>query len=199
MIPKCISCFLIYFNGQKRSKETKLLQLLARKSVLISSLVFMLIMFSIVMFFINPQIDGVDGLGVIKLQLAFDKDVGIDIIGSWGESGIENFKQWIFTDYIYAASYSLFFASLLSYLILQKGKDKSLKYTWVVVLSFVAGALDWLENTTEIFFVNNPLGYSDSLFFLHSIIASLKWAAVPIAVVYVVVLLTKKNETYAYA
>lgn len=173
-----------------------MLQLLGKKIVLVGSLIFMLIMFSIVMFSINPQIDGINGIGVIKLQLSFNKDVGIDIIESWGETGVSNFKRWIFVDYIYALSYSVFFASLLSLLILQKGKVKLFKYTWVVVLSFVAGAFDWIENTLELFFINNPLGFSDSLFFLHSIIATLKWAAVPIAVVYVVALVVKKSENY---
>lgn len=171
-----------------------MLYLFAKKNVLLGSLIFMLIMFSIVMFFVNPQIDDINGIGVIELQLSFNKDVGIGIIESWGESGIANFKQWIFMDYIYAASYSVFFASLLSFLIFKKGKEKLLKYTWVVGLAFVAGALDWIENTLELFFINNPSAFPDSLFFFHSVIASLKWAAVPIAVVYVVALATKKSK-----
>lgn len=173
-----------------------MLHLFGRKKLLIGSLIFMLMMFSIVMFFINPQIDGLNGIGVIKLQLSFNKDAGIEIIESWGASGIANFKRWIFIDYIYALSYSVFFASLLSLLILQKGKEKSLKYTWVVVLAFIAGALDWIENTMELFFLNNPSGFPDSLFFLHSVIATLKWAAVPIAVIYVVALVTKKSKNH---
>lgn len=164
--------------------------------MLISSLIFMVIMFNIVMFFINPQIDGFNGIGVIKLQLSFNKDVGIEIIESWGGAGIADFKRWIFLDYMYAVSYSVFFASLLSLLILQKGKAKSLKYTWVVVLAFIAGGFDWVENTMELFFLNNPPGFSDSLFFLHSVIASLKWASVPIAIIYIVALMTKKSKNY---
>jgi len=171
-----------------------LLYLFGKKNVVLGSLILMLIMFSIIMFFVNPYIDGINGIGVIKLQLAFNKDIGIEIIESWGESGIVHFNRWIFVDYIYAVSYSAFFASLLSLLILQKEKDKSLKYTWVVVLAFVACAFDWIENTMELFFLNNPSGFPDSLFFLHSVIATLKWAAVPIAVAYVLVLLTKESK-----
>ncbi|GLS90196.1 hypothetical protein GCM10007916_12630 [Psychromonas marina] len=174
-----------------------MLHLLGKKNVLLTSFILMLIMFSIVMFFINPQIDGINGMGVIKLQLSFDKDIGIEIIESWGESGIAHFKRWIFVDYIYAASYSAFFASLLSLLIVQKGKTKSLKYTWVVVLAFAACVFDWVENTMELLFLYNPSAFPDSLFFLHSVIAALKWAAVPIAVVYVIALMTKKSKIHA--
>jgi hypothetical protein len=170
-----------------------MLETISKKSMLIGSLVLMSVMFTIVMFFVNPQIDGSDGIGIIKLQLSFSKEAGIGIIYGWGESGIAHFKQWIFTDYIYAFSYSVFFASLLSMLILKKGKSKSPAYTWVVYLAFVAGVFDWIENTMELFFLNNPTNFPNTLFFIHSIIATLKWSAVPIAVAYIVILLTKKN------
>ncbi len=174
-----------------------MLEIMSKKLILISSLVLMCITFTIVMFFANPQIDGADGLGVIELQLSFNKEAGIGIIQNWGESGIANFRQWIFTDYIYAFAYSVFFASLLSMLILKKGKGSSLNYTWVVYLAFVAGILDWMENTMELIFLNNPIDFSSSLFFFHSIVAVLKWSAVPIAVAYIVILLTKTNESRA--
>jgi len=170
-----------------------MLHALNRKVVLIGSLVFMSIMFVIVMFFVNPSVDGGNGAGVIKLQLSFEKESGIKIINSWGQSGIENFNQWIFTDYIYALAYSVFFASLLSFLILKKGKETYLAYKSVVYLAFIAGFFDWVENTIELLLVNNPSEVSNTLFFLHSIVASLKWAAIPIAVAYILVLLTKKN------
>jgi hypothetical protein len=172
-----------------------MLNALNRKVVLIGSLALMSIMFVIVMLFVNPSIDGGNGTGVIKLQLSFDKESGIEIINSWGQSGIENFNQWIFTDYIYALAYSVFFASLLSLLILKKGKETFLPYKSAVYLAFIAGFFDWVENTIELMFVNNPSEVSNTLFFLHSIVASLKWAAFPIAVAYIVVLLTKKNAS----
>jgi hypothetical protein len=151
-------------------------------------------MFAIVMFYANPLIDGGNGSGLLKLQLAFDKEAGIAIINSWGTSGVDHFNQWIFTDYIYALSYAVFFASLLSILIMKKGKEKLLVYRFVVYLACVAGLLDWVENTMELFFVNNSSGFSSALFFLHSIIATVKWAALPIAVAYIVVLLANANK-----
>jgi hypothetical protein len=173
-----------------------MLHALNSKTVLIGSLILMSIMFVIVMFFVNPSIDGSNGISVIKLQLSFDKEAGIEIINSWGQSGIEQFKQWIFTDYIYAFAYSVFFASLLSFLILKKGKEIFLVYKSVVYIAFLAGIFDWVENTIELFFVNNPSDLSNTVFFLHSIVSIMKWAAIPIAVAYIVVLLTKKNKSH---
>ena len=171
-----------------------MLHALNKKSVLIGSLISMTMMFAIVIFYANPHIDGGNGSGLIKLQLAYDKNAGIDIINSWGAAGIDHFNQWIFTDYLYAVSFSVFFASLLSILIVKKGKEEYLAYRTVVYLAFVAGLLDWIENTMELFFVNNSSEFSGVLFFLHSIVATVKWATLPIAVVYIVVLLAKENK-----
>lgn len=173
-----------------------MLEIISKKSILIGSFVLMSIMFIIVILIVNPLIDGGDGLEVVKLQLSFSKDAGIDIIQGWGKSGIANFNQWIFTDYIFAFAYSVFFASLLAMLILKKGMSKSASYTWTVYLAFIAGFFDWIENTMELFFLNNPSNFSSFLFFIHSIIASLKWATGPIAVVYIIILLSKQNESH---
>lgn len=171
-----------------------MLHALNKKSVLIGSLIAMSIMFVIVMFYANPIIDGGNGSGLLKLQLAFDKQTGIAIINSWGTSGIARFNQWIFTDYLYAVSYAVFFASVLSILIVKKGKEEYLVYRFGGYLAFVAGLLDWIENTMELFFVNNSSGFPSVLFFIHSIFATVKWAALPIAVAYIVVLLAKANK-----
>jgi len=151
-------------------------------------------MFMIVMFYINPLIDSQNGLSVISLQLAFDKNIGIEVIKNWRESGINNFNQWIFTDYIYAFSYSLFFASLLSFLICKKKKTKNISYAVSVYLAFIAGFLDCIENTMELSFINAPETYSSFLFFIHSCIASIKWALLPIIVSYIIILLLQNDK-----
>jgi hypothetical protein len=163
-----------------------MLNILSKKSVIVISTLVTLIMFTVVMFIVNPSIDGKNGMGVLELQLAFDKEAGIEIINSWTQSGIDNFNQLIFTDYIYALAYSIFFASILSVLILKKSKQNIFKYKSIVYLPFIAGLFDWIENTLELLFINNPIEFSNILFFIHSIIASLKWIALPIIVVYII-------------
>jgi hypothetical protein len=174
-----------------------LLHVLGKKCALISSFVLMAIMFVIVMFFVNPLIDGGDGFGVLKLQLSFDKNLGIEIINKWGEAGIDHFNRWIFTDYIYALAYSLFLASLTAFLVTKKGKGTYPASRLVVSLAFASGVLDSLENTMELLFINNPYEYSESLFFLHSLTALLKWAAVAVVIAYILFLLTRKNHIQA--
>lgn len=170
-----------------------MLNIFSKKNVLMISTVMTLIMFIVVMFIVNPSIDEKNGMGVLALQLAFDKEVGIEIINSWTQSGVENFNQFIFTDYIYALSYSLFFALILSVLILKKSKQNLLKYKLIVYLPFIAGLFDWIENTLELLFINNPIEFSNTLFFIHSIIASLKWMTLPIVLTFIIKLNLQGN------
>lgn len=171
-----------------------MLHMLSKKKVLYSSLTLMVTMFIVVMFYVNPSIDGGNGSSVIELQLSFSKENGSKILAQWGSLGIESFKSLIVADYIYALSYSLFFASLLSFLILKKGKGLLFRYTIVVPISFMAGTLDWIENTIELFFISNQAQLPEAVFFTHSIIATLKWATIPVAVIYIIVLLSNKSE-----
>jgi len=163
-----------------------MLNILSKKSVLMISTIVTLIMFIVVMFIVNPSIDGKNGMGVLALQLAFDKEVGIKIISDWTQSGIENFNKFIFTDYIYALGYSIFFSSILSAFILKKSKQNIAKYKFIIYLPFIAGLFDWVENTLELLFINNPIEFSNILFFMHSIVASLKWIALPIIIISII-------------
>lgn len=174
-----------------------MIQVLNNKKIFRLSMAMTLVMFTIVMFFANPAIDGNNGLSIIALQLAFDKAAGVEIINSWGPSGITNFNRLIVTDYMYAISYSIFFASLLSLLIANQKLDNRYHHRWVVYFALMAGLMDCLENTLELYFINFPGTYSDTLFSLHSLIASVKWSALPIVLTYIVVLKLKKGDSQA--
>ena len=163
---------------------------LSSKRVLYLSALCTVIMFVIVMFFVNPLIDTENGIGVLKLQLAFSKEYAIGVVHLWGVDGVENFQKYIFTDYMYAFCYSLFFASLLSYLSRQRGKKLA---SWVFYLPFIAGALDMLENSMEIAFLHGMDGFSDEVFFFHSLVATFKWMILPIIVFYIFALLKTKR------
>jgi hypothetical protein len=170
-----------------------MIQVLSKVKVIAGSLVATLLMFTIVILNLNRAIDGEDGSGVLKLQLAFDKDLGIEIINSWGPGGVELFKSWLFTDYIYALTYSVFLASILSFMILKKGVENKPSYKFAIYLAFAAGTLDCLENTMELLFVNNPYEFSSHLFFFHSVLAAAKWLSIAIVIMYLLFLLTKRT------
>ncbi len=170
-----------------------MISLLGKKQTLFIAIIMTFVMFLVVMFVANPLIDGDDGMGVLALQLAFDKEIGTQIIDNWTKTGRQNFNKLIFTDYIYALSYSIFFASWLCMLIIKKGKENLIFYKLLLFLPFLAGIFDWIENTLELFFINNPTEFSNILFFIHSLIASLKWLILPIVVGFLIKLSFKGN------
>lgn len=137
------------------------------------------IMYVIVMFIINPMIDGKTGLEVIKLQLSFTTENGKTILNGWNEIGQQNFLKYIYTDYIYAIAYSFFLSSLYLNKVLKNNIRIMGKHIFILILPFVAGLFDMIENTIEIFFIKNPNGFSELLFSLHSVLASLKWLGLP--------------------
>jgi len=177
----------------KNIKHT-VLEILGKKNHLILSLLFMMVMFVFTMYVVNPAIDGQNGSGILALQLAFDKELGLEIISSWGAEGIDAYNRWYFVDYLYAVSYSVFLASLLSFLIFRKNKENSSAAKTIPLIALAAGACDWLENTLEFIFIQNPATFSSHLFFFHSIVAVVKWIAVLIVVISIIYLLIRPAQ-----
>ena len=159
---------------------------LANKKTVILSAIFTAVMAFIVMTIVNPMIDGKDGLSVIALQLSFDKAVAKEIVSTWN---IEAFREWIFTDYIYALSYVLFFASLLLWL----GREKHVNVKWFVAIALCAGMFDWVENSLELWFLQDTDHFSSTLFFIHSVLSTLKWLALPVVLWEIVKLVKTKR------
>ena len=173
-----------------------MIKFLSKKVVLVWSWISISLMFVLVMFYVNPLIDGADGSGLLMLQLSFDKRAGIEIINDWGESGLIHFNRLFFMDYIYAVTYSIFLASIISFIIIRKGKEKVLIYRLGVYFPFSAGILDCVENTMEIYFIKDPFNFSNELFFLHSVFAVVKWLSVFISFVFIIVLCFTRNASF---
>lgn len=170
-----------------------MLERIGKKNIFIITSIALAIMYA-VMTFVNPLIDGHDGKSVLELQLSFEKERGMKIVTGWGSDGPNRFNKWIIFDYIYAVAYSFFMAATLSLLVLKHGIGGKTFYRWIVYLSLTTGGLDWIENTLEIPFVNNPSGYPAELFFIHSVVAAIKWAIVGVAAITILLLLIKTQK-----
>jgi hypothetical protein len=168
---------------------------IGKKEVVICTFVATSVLFFIVMGLMTPLIDGHDGSEILKLQLSFKKTNGLKIVRGWGSDGIANFKELMVFDCLYAAAYASFLSSLISFIIVKKGIEKKPVYVVPVYISIMSGVFDCLENTMEIFFVSHPSGFPDRLFFIHSVIACLKWGAVFFAVISIINLSLKKNKS----
>ena len=166
------------------------MQILASKKIVLISMITTVCMFILVMFIANPIIDTKNGIDVILLQLIFDKHKAIELVSHWD---VAVFNKWIITDYLYALSYTVFFVSLLSWLIKVKGISKTNRYHFFMYIAMLAGLLDWVENSLELWFLYDMHAFSATLFWVHSFVASIKWLCLPIMIFGIVKLYRVKN------
>jgi len=166
------------------------MQILANKKIVLISMITTVCMFILVMFIANPIIDTKNGIDVILLQLMFDKHEAIELVSHWD---VAVFNKWIITDYLYALSYTVFFVSLLSWLIKVKDIPNAHRYHILIYIAMLAGMLDWVENSLELWFLYDVEYFSATLFWIHSLLASIKWLCLPLIMFGIIKLYRVKN------
>ncbi len=84
-----------------------------------------------------------------------------------------------------------FFTSLLLWF----GKEKHVDVKRFVAIALFAGMSDWVENSLELWFLQDMDHFSSTLFFIHSVLSTLKWLALPV-VLWKIVKLVKLRGGY---
>jgi len=151
-----------------------------------------LIMFYLVMFKVNAEIDHHNGLNVLRLQLAFTLENADTIVREWEGFQTESFVKAMRYDYLYAFCYSFFFASLFAWLLHRRGLEDT-HYRFGIGIAFMAGLLDWFENSVEILYITHHPSMNEMLFFIHSVAASVKWLSLPVVLVLYLMILSKRS------
>ena len=137
--------------------------------------VFLSVTFLASIFVLNPILSGKGPVSwpQLQLQFAYLPEFGIRVLRSWGEGSEERYLSWIWIDILFALSYGPFFYMLL--------KNLGAPRLWYVI-PLIEMTTNLIETSLEIYWVRN---YSSSnlltaIFLTHSIIATIKWALVPI-------------------
>jgi hypothetical protein len=139
--------------------------------------------------YVEPGLDPSGDTGLIDLQLAFTKGRAEKILSAWGSAGQNHFLKTIWIDFIYPVAYALLLSSLI---ILIHGKKRFFlndsKINLLLSMPAFSALLDMIENVIEIVFVYNHDLISAKTFFVHSLIASLKWTLAGVTVSYILVI-----------
>jgi hydrogenase/urease accessory protein HupE len=168
-----------------------LLKYLAKKHYVIGFGIATIILFSVIVM-ISSMSENANGASALRLQVAFDKSIGIKIVSSWKDEGVEHFKSFMMVDYIYAFAYSFFLSSFLAWLLYREEHIKN-SYQKIVYIPFLIGILDMIENTMELQFVEDIYSYSSKLFYLHSILATTKWLLAVVVLVLISIFALKRS------
>ena len=149
---------------------------------LLSSLKFLI---AILIIFLISQILIVTVAGpvaqdLLPLQLTFSKANFLNIIKKWPKDGIHYYTTHLYLDYLHAIIYSVLLASLLS--ISQKQTNTNSYKT--LVLAFIPGASDWVENTIHLFAIANIHSLGNLPITISALFSWTKWLSALIILFY---------------
>ncbi|MDY6904329.1 MAG: hypothetical protein SWH61_06560 [Thermodesulfobacteriota bacterium] len=127
---------------------------------------------------------------VLILQTTFSQEKFLSIIGAWKLGGLlPLFKAHFYVDYFHPVWYSVFLASLMA--IGFNVNNISEKYNRLLMIPFIAGFLDLVENTMELIILSNIARASRAKIVAGALAANIKWLLVGIGILIVAWLIVR--------
>lgn len=121
---------------------------------------------------------------VLRAQTTFSKETFLAIVGEWQREGVmPQYYRHFIPDFVHPVWYALLFAALLA-----RGLDRQgLPERWnaVLLLPFVAGAFDLVENCLHLLFLSDLGAVTQPLIALSALASNLKWALLAVSLVVV--------------
>jgi penicillin amidase len=123
-----------------------------------------------------------DAPSIFDLQLAFTPQRFQFVLEKWGAAGVTNYVTGMWLDYIYAIAYSLALSSLLAWLTARPNQPPARWQLILFSLPFLAGLLDWVENTLHLLMLAVLHSTPFILVFVASLAAATKWTFAAISI-----------------
>jgi hypothetical protein len=168
--------------------------LLGRKRTLVASTVLTVIFALLVFVIVDPYIQGEKGANIVALQCSFDKSHADAVLQTWGSDAAARFNRSIWIDYLFALVYPVAFASWLYFLAGRKGMLSSVYCRSSIYIALSAGIFDWIEDSMELWYINKISDLSGDFFFLHSLAAYAKFAAILTSILCISFLLLNRTH-----
>ncbi len=129
--------------------------------------------------------------GIIPMELAFTKGKLVQILNSWGKA-LNTYLKIMWIDYLYALAYGVFLAGLFSMVSREQGKPPGRGKILFFSLPFLAGVLDWVENTLHLALLPGYRSLSAPTVFALSLISLVKWLAALVSILAIAFFLVKR-------
>ena len=167
--------------------------ILGRKQTLILSTLLTIILILVIILIVDPYIEGTKGASILSLQCSFDRTHADAVLRTWGSDAAVRFNQMIWVDYLFAFVYPVALASwLLFFINKQQGLISYVYCRSSVYIALSTGLFDWIEDSMELWYINKTSELPEIFFFLHSLAASAKFAAIFLVLLCIVILLLKR-------
>lgn len=136
---------------------------------------------------------------VLLLQVSLSADSFGSIIKEWNHAALLSvYKKHFYLDFLHPIWYSLFLASFISKTFHLNNTNH--KYNYLLLLPFVAGLLDIIENILHLYILSNLNDISKVVVLISGITSNIKWLLVFISIVIILqmlvtYLITKRKNT----
>ena len=112
---------------------------------------------------------------IFDLQLAFTAEKFQAVLAAWGEQNIASYVNGMWLDYLYSIAYALALASLIAWLTSRPRGEPQRWQLLLFSLPFIAGLLDWVENSLHLLMLGVLRAFPSALVFFASLAAAVKW------------------------
>lgn len=149
--------------------------------------VFFLVVYLITQIAIGSILHPLGAADFFRAQTTFSRDTYLAYVAQWQAAGlIERYYGHYWLDFVLPVWYALLLGSMLAHG-LQRNR-MSARWNGVLVIPFVAGAMDITENVFHLIFLSNLSGVSEPMIVMSALAANTKWALAGASVILVVAL-----------
>jgi hypothetical protein len=127
----------------------------------------------------------------LKAQTTFSREIYLNLLQGWEQAGMMGrYRLHFYFDFIHPVWYSIFISALLA-----KGMNLnrwSSRFNILLLIPFIAGMMDLVENVFHALFISNYSTISDHHIFLSALASNTKWALALGSLIFALVLLGKQ-------
>jgi len=153
--------------------QGSLFNFLHRRRVLIFSIMVVLVCLAAFAFIQGDVLMGKTDL--LTMQTSFSVEKMETILAEWAPAGVAAYLRLMWADFFFPAAYALALASGITLLAVPRGKTADKKVLFFMLLPFIAGLCDMIENIFHLFLLQNPQNLPAVPTFISACFASVKW------------------------
>ncbi|MCI0520106.1 MAG: hypothetical protein L0Z70_07580 [Chloroflexi bacterium] len=129
---------------------------------------------------------------IFALQLAFTPERFQSVLDQWGAAAVEAFVGGMWLDYFFPIAYALALAGWIAWLAGRRGDAPRRWALALFSLPFIAGGLDWVENSLHLLMLVALRSFPPAIVLLASLAAAVKWALAGVLLLAVIVLALRR-------
>jgi len=111
----------------------------------------------------------------VKAQTTFSKEVYLELLSAWQAAGLmPNYFKHFYLDFFHPVFYAVFLSALMAKAMNLNGASSG--YNRLLLLPFIAGAMDLVENCFHLSFISNADSITQTKIIISALAANIKWA-----------------------